>query len=843
MLLFALAACVEDTWEAPVDPPVVPGAPVVGAAEGFLKLPAGTPLSGYSVRCQCLSGQSRPDMRDSAYTSSFVPSAGVQTHPTIKVVWIENGDDHLVITKTDSIYSYDGLVTDLERRLTAATGIDLDGKVIHTANHSHASYGDFSDAITFYLGSDKYNEEIFQRFSSQVADVAVEAYENRVDAAIGMQIVSDWDPDDRVYRDRRGINNDVLIGPEDNPLPGGKDPNVALMRFDSVDGDPLAVIVNFGMHGIIVSEQSALVSTDSGGGVEAYLQEAFDDEVVVMFTQGSGGDQSPAGEQSDFAKIESVGERARPLLYDIWDSTETSSNPIAMQTASRAVRTHPSTIHVTRGGTVDWYYNGYEEGFTADGVIYDDQGNLMSPFDEFNTDLGAVFCGDGFELPLGGIEGTIAEEYATCIEVGTLGPLIGAFFDVEPTDWGLPADAEPSVPLPLPDTLWAGTTASRIDGLSVVRDGETQDDNVLLGFFPGESTSMYNEHFRRRASAELGYETAVMFGYSQDHEGYLLIPEDWMLGEYEADIVVWGPLVGEHIMESVLNYSDELLADAVHQHPDPLGEFPGTQYPVRPLPTVEPDETPEAGTQVTTVPDHFWLPTEFTLDLSVPETVPRVQGIVQFAWKGGDPGVDDPVVTLEFDNGGTWETVTSRSGRAITDSFHDILKATTPDPVEFTDGPREHYWWATWQAVGHVEDRVGLPLGTYRFRVDGKHYTGGSETWPWNSADYSFTTQPFELVPGALAIERTNTGLSVSLPATSQGWRYVAAGGNAQGDNAPTGPFSVRWITPGGVLENNEVGTVDGGRIEIEDGLGTPIDATSVEVTDAYGNVGTLTLD
>ena len=38
---------------------------------------------------------------------------------------------------------------------------------------------------------------------------------------------------------------------------------------------------------------------------------------------------------------------------------------------------------------------------------------------------------------------------------------------------------------------------------------------------------------------------------------------------------------------------------------------PTTEMPEKPLPTVRPDVTPEAGTVVTSVPDTFWVPAGF----------------------------------------------------------------------------------------------------------------------------------------------------------------------------------------------------------------------------------------
>ncbi|MEZ4321912.1 MAG: hypothetical protein R3F61_30850 [Myxococcota bacterium] len=841
-MLIALAlSCVNDTWEPPEYPPVQAGAPVVGAAEGFLKLPVGTPLGGFTNRCTCLGGDLfKPDDRKSNYTTRFTPSGGVHTHPLIKVIWIENGDEHLVITKTDTIYSYDGLVEDLEKRLGEATGLDLDGRVIHTANHSHNSYGDFSDQITFYLGSDKYNEEIFQRFSSQVADVALEAFESRVEAKIGLNLAQDWDPDDRVYRDRRGENDDLVVGGDD-PFPTGKDPQLALMRFDTLNDDPIAVMVNFGMHGTLLDIDNTMISTDSGGGIESYLQEAFDDEVVVMFTQGSGGDQSPAGEQDPFAHIESVGERATPLLMDVWESTPTSADALRIQTAARAIPEHPTQIHVTRNGTVDWRYTPYDAEGVADNVVYDASGEIVSPIDEFNTTYGSVFCGTGdLDLPVGRLPGVDAYPYTNCLEVELMGRLISVFFDIDPDLYGLDIQNEEFLPLPIPDTLKANTTASRWEGLLVTTPEGSGPEDVLFGFFPGEATHMFNEQFRRRTKAELGVDHGVMISYAQDHEGYMLIPEDWLVGGYEPDIAVWGPLQAEHVMERTLEYSAELLFDDVHQPSDPLNQYQPTSYPVRPLPELAPDLTPTAGMRVAVPPESLYAPAPFVVDLTMPAQVPRVQGLVQLAWMGGDPGVDEPVITLERMEGGSWTPVTSHSGRPISDSTHDILKTHTPDPLFPASAQQDHYWWAAWQAVGHVRDRAGLPLGTYRLHVEGKHFAGGSTTWPWAFETYTLDSEPFELVPGEIDIEVGGAGLVVSLPSPEDGYRYVAAGGNDKGDNPVPGELTVVWSTPAGDVSETITGTPTGNRTELA--VSEPVDATAVTVTDVYGNTGTLSL-
>mgnify|MGYP003340722714 CR=1 FL=1 len=156
MLLLTLYACQPEPKESPPPdetcdpvaaqadaPEIAPGAPQVGAAEAVLELPVGTPLSGYTSRCDCFGNSGDADRRDSAYTYSFAASAGVQSPVPVKAFWITNGDQDLVILKVDVIYSFDGLVEEMERRLTAATGIDMDGKVVDRKstrlNYSHSS--------------------------------------------------------------------------------------------------------------------------------------------------------------------------------------------------------------------------------------------------------------------------------------------------------------------------------------------------------------------------------------------------------------------------------------------------------------------------------------------------------------------------------------------------------------------------------------------------------------------------------------------------------------------------------------------------------------------------------
>jgi hypothetical protein len=70
------------------------------------------------------------------------------------------------------------------------------------------------------------------------------------------------------------------------------DKTVAVVTFTTPTGDPIAAYVNYAMHpinGYLVG----ITSADFPGAASRYVEEAFDDKMVMVFTQGTSGDQNP----------------------------------------------------------------------------------------------------------------------------------------------------------------------------------------------------------------------------------------------------------------------------------------------------------------------------------------------------------------------------------------------------------------------------------------------------------------------------------------------------------------------------------------------------------------------
>jgi hypothetical protein len=171
----------------------------------------------------------------------------------------------------------------------------------------------------------------------------------------------------------------------------------------------------------------------------------------------------------------------------------------------------------------------------------------------------------------------------------------------------------------------------------------------------------------------------------------------------------------------------------------------------------------------------------------------------------------------------------------------DMLLSHTPFPLTPATDPQTHTWWVGWQAVGHVRDRAGLPLGEYRLHVYGQRWMSGS-AYPFETEPYEIVTEPVTVVPGALDVQVAGSDLSVSLPGPARGFRLIGLGGNARGDNPlPEQRATVTWSFGDGSTSAEDLdGAASGGRT-IFSGV-VPEGAVAVEVADVYGNLGSWAL-
>jgi neutral ceramidase len=616
-------------------------------------------------------------------------------------------------------------------------------------------------------------------------------------------------------------------------LAGGprKDHDLYVLRVDARDGTPIALINVFGVHGTVLSERNALMTTEVTGAIERALEESFDRRVVVMHLQGAAGDVSPGGESMidcsgsmanaqcmDFARIEMVGRMARDRILATYERAGTNMREtLSIESVTRAVPLGPDwRTFAIRDGARRLEYAPFQRNRLPDGNIFGAMGEVLSPIDEFNAPHGAGLCGAdrGPLIPMAALPGvSMLRPYRSCIDVQR-----GALFVFGSAN--LPEEPTP-------------VCASTRTQLTALRLGD-----VMFATLPGEPVTLLADALRARSP--MPPERTVVVGYAQGHVGYLLTPEDWLQGGYEPNINLWGPLEGEYLVEQ--SAALMALANTPMRENAAMGSVPRLPSPSSQPDTLAPPDMPAgAGTVPTTIPPEVFVRGRRILTSAQPPAmVPRLS-VATFVWLGDDPQRQNARVRLEREmpaGSGVFVPVRRRSGREVDDQ--DLLVTWTPIPLRSARGtPRTHYWVVEWQAVtpwgtsglDDPEDRAGLPLGRYRFHVEG--------------AGWTLDSNAFEVIPGSLSVSATRSANAFTVSAgydAREGWRLIASQG-AQNRRVPLvrGPWTVVFEMDMGAPRTEMVMTPSAmGTATID--LGPQVDRVRrIIVRDRFGNEGAVT--
>lgn len=73
---------------------------------------------------------------------------------------------------------------------------------------------------------------------------------------------------------------------------GPSDKTVAVVSFQTLSGDPIAVYYNYAMHAVTVGQLDK-VSADAPGAASRYIEDSFDDKMIAVWSTGAAGDQNP----------------------------------------------------------------------------------------------------------------------------------------------------------------------------------------------------------------------------------------------------------------------------------------------------------------------------------------------------------------------------------------------------------------------------------------------------------------------------------------------------------------------------------------------------------------------
>ena len=225
----------------------------------------------------------------SQWLSGYQPrqSTGVLDPIHHRVVAIEaDGTPFYLISSDLCLFSpalYDSVTSQLRREI----GIDP-RHVLWSVTHTHAApeVGPPGLYKTLLGRSDHDWDRDYTNRATRALIEAVRAARERLEPAqiafgSGTALAN-------INRRAKDVDGQVSIGL--NPE-GPVDRQFHLMRLTRPDGSPIALVVNYAMHGTVMSGQNLSVSGDAPGTVTAYLEEKIGG--IVLYVNGAAGNIAP----------------------------------------------------------------------------------------------------------------------------------------------------------------------------------------------------------------------------------------------------------------------------------------------------------------------------------------------------------------------------------------------------------------------------------------------------------------------------------------------------------------------------------------------------------------------
>jgi len=233
----------------------------------------------------------------------------------IRTVVIDDGASQATFIACETLSFSDSLWDEITRRITDATGIPRENIILATV-HTHAA-----PTLVPYTGQlTEKQAEYLARVKGSILDSVVQARSGLQPAKIGFGTGQANVNMNRRARDGQG---GWMLG--NNPE-GVSDKTVAVIRFDSLTGDPIAIISNYGVHGTVLGQANLQISSDLPGATARFIEQHYGNKVVSPWTSGTSGDQDPIYRTgTDFRNVAALGQILGEEVIRVSDKIKTSA--------------------------------------------------------------------------------------------------------------------------------------------------------------------------------------------------------------------------------------------------------------------------------------------------------------------------------------------------------------------------------------------------------------------------------------------------------------------------------------------------------------------------------------
>ena len=196
-------------------------------------------------------------------------SDGVLDHVYARAIVLDNGVASAALVSVDTIAIPDPLWQTVSQQIAKDLGIPAT-HVLLTATHTHSA------------GPGRGPE-----YAQKIVEAVRLAKQRLVPGRVGYGTGESY-----INVNRQIIDPKTGRWWEGPNREGPSDKTVAVVKFETMAGEPIAVYYNYAVHGVITGQLDQ-ISGDIPGATSRYIEESLDDRAVAVFSNGAAGDQNP----------------------------------------------------------------------------------------------------------------------------------------------------------------------------------------------------------------------------------------------------------------------------------------------------------------------------------------------------------------------------------------------------------------------------------------------------------------------------------------------------------------------------------------------------------------------
>ncbi len=316
------------------------GTLAVGAARVDITPPADAalPMSGYEGRKQGFES--------------------IHDHIYVRAIVLRDGTHDAAILAWELIGMPNQVWRDLSQRISTQLGIPANNLIL-AAEHVHSA----PSVAGAYVKGSPATIAYTAKLEDYAFEAVREAQENLRPARFGYGTGRAYI---NINRREQFPNGGWWLGY--NP-DGPSDKTVWVLKFESLSGKPIALFINYSVHGVVMGPQNLEVSGDLPGATSRYVEQYYkgklkirDDagwemrlktedrgQVVALWTSGPAGDQNPIVEDSgeDFTMVNALGRILGEESVRVANRITSTTSNVTIRSAREQVLTCPGRRQVS----------------------------------------------------------------------------------------------------------------------------------------------------------------------------------------------------------------------------------------------------------------------------------------------------------------------------------------------------------------------------------------------------------------------------------------------------------------------------------------------------------------